>query len=200
MTEDAKAVLAGDAFQERRFQGGDLSGADLGGKELSGCAFQGVRLGQTRWREARLEDCRFDDCDLSRMTPDGLGLRGVTFTGCKLMGIDWSNVSPFPVVTFDRCDLRFASFVSLRLRKTQFSGCNLEEAQFAETDLAESSFAGCRLAGARFERCDLRKVSFAGAIGLTIEPAGNQLRGASVPLDAALRLAESFGLRVITTP
>lgn len=198
MAEDATAIAAGHSFQDRRFEGGDLTGADLGGKDFTACTFKGVRLAQTRWREARVEDCRFEDCDLSRATPDGLGARGVVFAACKLMGIDWSNLGAYPALTFDGCDLRYASFVSLRLRKIAFTGCNLEEAQFVETELAEAVFTDCRLAAARFERCDLRKASFAGSTGLTIVPAGNQLRGTRVPVETALRLAESFGLQVLT--
>lgn len=198
MAEDAGAIAASQSLQDRRFEGGDLTGADLAGKDFTGCTFKGVRLPQTRWREARLEDCRFEDCDLSRMLPDGLGARGVVFAGCKLMGVDWSNLGPYPALTFERCDLRYASFVGLRLRKIAFSGCNLQEAQFADTELAEADFGDCRLDGARFERCDLRKASFAASTGLVLAPAGNQLRGARVPVDAAIRLAESFGLQVLT--
>jgi uncharacterized protein YjbI with pentapeptide repeats len=198
MKEDAAAILSDGSFQEREFEGGDLTGADLGGKDFTSCTFKGLRLAQSRWREARLEDCRFEDCDLSRIVPDGLGARGVVFAGCKLMGVDWSNLGAYPALSFDRCDLRFASFVSLKLRKIAFAGCNLEEAQFVETELAEASFADCRLPGARFERCDLRKASFAGALELALNPASNQVRGARVPVDAAIRLAESFGLKVLT--
>lgn len=198
MKEDAAALRSADSFQDRQFEGGDLTGLDLGGKDFTGCTFKGVRLAETRWREARLEDCRFDDCDLSRMAPGGLGARGVVFAGCKLMGVDWSNLAAYPALTFERCDLRYASFVSLCLRKIAFSSCNLEEAQFSETELAEASFAGCRLTGTRFERCDLRKASFAGAAELKLNPDGNQVRGARIPVDAAVRLAQSFGLHVLT--
>lgn len=197
MADDATALLSGCTFQDLRFEGGDLSGADLGRKELTGCTFKGVRLAETRWRETRIEDCRFEDCDLSRMTPDGMSARDVVFAGCKLMGVDWSNLGAYPALTFERCDLRYASVVKVRLRKISFAACNLEEAQFIETELAEASFAECRLTGARFERCDLRKASFAGATGLMIAPAGNQVRGARIPVEAAIRLAESFGLKVL---
>jgi uncharacterized protein YjbI with pentapeptide repeats len=195
---DASALLGGDSsFQDQRFDGGDLTGADLGGRELTGCVFKGVRLAETRWREARLEDCRFEDCDLSRMAPGALAVRGVVFAGCKMMGIDWSNLGPYPALSFERCDLRYASFVSLKLRKIAFTGCTLEEAQLVDCDLTEASFAQCRLEGARFERCDLRKASFADSIGLALEPQGNQLRGAKVPVETAIQIAESFGLRVL---
>jgi uncharacterized protein YjbI with pentapeptide repeats len=198
MPEEAAAIAEAQSFQDRCFEGGDLTGADLAGKEFTACVFRRVRLPETRWRDARLEDCRFEDCDLSRMAPDALGARGVVFAGCKLMGVDWSNLSAYPAISFERCDLRYGSFVGLRLRKMAFSACNLTEAQFVETDLCEAAFADCQLDGTRFERCDLRKASFAGSRELTILPAGNQLRGAHIPLDAAVRLAESFGLKVLT--
>jgi fluoroquinolone resistance protein len=194
---DASALLERDSVQDQRFDGGDLTGADLGGRELSACVLRGVRLAETRWREARLDDCRFEDCDLSRMSPDALGARGVVFAGCKMMGIDWSNVGPYPALSFERCDLRYDSFVSLKLRKVAFTGCNLEEAQLVDCDLTEASFLDCRLDGARFERCDLRKASFAGSTGLALPPEGNQLRGAKIPVESAIRFAESFGLRVL---
>src|SRR5579885_2001667 len=124
MAEEAGAIAAAEAFQDRRCAGGDLTGADLAGKDFTGCWFKGVRLPQTRWRDARLEDCRFEDCDLSRMLPDGLGARGVVFAGCKLMGVDWSGLSAYPALSFERCDLRYGSFVGLRLRKIAFTACN----------------------------------------------------------------------------
>ena len=198
MVDQGAVIVAGESFQDQRFEGGDLTGLDLGGKDFTGCTFKQLRLPLTRWREARFEDCRFEDCDLSRMAPDGLGARGVVFADCKMMGIDWSNVGAYPAMTFEGCDLRYSSFVGLRLRKIAFTGCNLQEAQFVDTELADAVFADCRLDGARFERCDLRKASFAGSTGLALLPAGNQLGGARVPVDAALRLAESFGLQVLT--
>jgi fluoroquinolone resistance protein len=194
---DPTTLLARDSVQDERIEGGDLSGADLGGRELSACLFKGVRLAETRWREARLEDCRFEDCDLSRMAPDALGARGVVFAGCKMLGIDWSNLGPYPSMSFERCDLRYASFVSLKLRKIAFTGCNLEEAQLVDCDLTEATFTDCRLPGARFERCDLRKASFAGSTGLALTAEGNQLRGAKIPVETAIHFAESFGLRVL---
>src|SRR6185312_9527233 len=120
MADQGAVILAGESFQDQRFEGGDLTGLDLGGKDFTGCTFKQLRLPLTRWREARFEDCRFEDCDLSRMAPDGLGVRGVVFAGCKLMGVDWSHVGAYPAMTFEACDLRYASFIGLRLRKMAF--------------------------------------------------------------------------------
>ncbi|HTA21054.1 MAG TPA: pentapeptide repeat-containing protein, partial [Polyangia bacterium] len=125
MADDTARILEGEVFEGETFRGGDLAEADLAGKELVRCAFENVRLTQSRWRDARLEDCTFDGCELTRIEPGGLLARGVRFVGCKMMGIDWSRVGTFPTLAFESCDLRYGSFVSLRLPKLVFDRCNL---------------------------------------------------------------------------
>jgi uncharacterized protein YjbI with pentapeptide repeats len=132
------------------------------------------------------------------MSPTGLVARGVTFVDCKLMGVEWTELGSFPEVTFRGCDLRYASFVSLALRKLHFERCDLRDAQLVEVDLAEAVFESCKLGGARFERCDLRKASFAGATDLALELVqNNKLAGARVPIETAIRIAEALGLEVV---
>jgi uncharacterized protein YjbI with pentapeptide repeats len=195
---DAHRLLTGDLFEDEVFDGGDLVGADLAGKELVRCTVKNAKLAQSQWRGAKLEECTFEGCDLSRMSPERLLARGVTLVDCKLMGVEWAELGTFPDLAFRGCDLRYASFVSVALRKVTFERCDLREAQLIEVDLVEATFAGCKLGGARFERCDLRKASFAGAVDLALDPAhGNKLAGARVPLETAIRLAESLGLKVV---
>lgn len=192
----AEQLLAGDAFEDETWTGLDLSAADLGNKEFVNCTFNHLKLQKSRWKRARLEDCVFEDCDLTGLDPTLLSLRGATFTRCKLMGIDWTNVSDYPVMTFTECNLSYASFVSLQARKTRFSRCVLLEANFIQADLASAVFEDCQLTGARFETCNLERASFAGCHDLLLDPAHNKVRGASIPLEAAVLLAQSFGLKV----
>ena len=196
MVDAMARILDADFFEDQVFRGGDISEADLGSKELVRCTFKSVKLMQTRWKGARLEDCIFDSCDLTRIVPAGLMARGVHFTGSKMIGIDWSDLGAYPAIAFDGCDLRYDSFVSLRLRKTTFERCDFRDAQLVDVDLTEAIFRDCQLGGARFERCDLRKASFAGAIDLTLEAQGNRLGATRVPFETALRLAQAFGLEV----
>jgi len=196
MTDGSSRLLDADFFEEQTFRGGDLTEADLGSKELVRCTFRNVRMMQSRWKGARLEDCIFDGCDLTRIAPAGLMARGVSFTGCKMIGIDWSDLGAYPAITFDGCDLRYDSFVSLKLRKIQFQRCDLRDAQLVDVDLGEASFRDCQLGGTRFERCDLRRASFTGAVDLILEPQGNRLGGTRVPLETALQLARALGLEI----
>jgi uncharacterized protein YjbI with pentapeptide repeats len=99
-------------------------------------------------------------------------------------------------VRFEDCNLRYASFVRLAMNKTFFLRCMLAEATFLDTQLVQASFEGSDLTGAGFERCALRNANFTGSQGLVLDPRSNDAKGAKVPMDAALRVAELMGLRV----
>lgn len=186
----------GEAFEQATFSALDLGGADLGEKEFVRCTFRDVKLAESRWRRVRLEDCVFEGCDLGRFDPAELLLREVAFKGCKMMGVDWTALGRFPVMTFTDCNLRYCSFMGLVARKIPFVRCALVEATFVKADLAEARFEDCDLAGTRFESCDLRNATFAGSRELVLDPAGNRVQGARIPLEAAIALAASFGLKV----
>jgi len=196
MATTPEQLFGGESFDDETFVGFDLAGTDLSGKIFGGCTFRNVKLSESRWGRARLEDCVLEGCDLTRLAPASMALRGVQFNRCKVMGVDWTGVGEYPDFGFTDCNLDYCSFTSLRARKTPFVRCSLVEASFVDVDLTEAAFDGCRFTGARFERCDLRKASFAGAQDLLLDPARNQIRGASIPPEAALLLAASFGFKV----
>lgn len=194
----AEDLQSGESFDEATFTALAMpeAGVDLGGKSFSRCTFRNLKLPQSRWQGARLEDCLFDGCDLTRLAPAGLALRGVRFERCKMMGIDWSDLGAYPDLAFADCNLDYASFVSVKARKTAFSRCSLVEATFVDCDLCEARFSACDFSGARFERCDLRKAAFAGARGLLLDPAANQVKGTAIPAESARLLALSFGFKL----
>ena len=61
----------------------------------------------------------------------------------------------------------------------------------------ESVFEECQFDGTRFEECDLRRTRFPHAKDLFVDPAKNNVKGMQVPLETAIHLAASFGMRVI---
>ncbi|AKU94698.1 MCBG protein [Labilithrix luteola] len=185
------------SFEEQTFEGLALEREDLGGREFYGCTFRNSKLAETRWLRTRLEECTFEGCDLSGADFTMLSLREVTFLSCRLMGIDFSKVGQFPNVSFEDCNLRYVSMVSIPLRKTTFRRCAIKEASFFEADLVEAKFEECQFAETRFESCDLRKAKFPNAQDLFLDPARNRLKDTHVPLETAILLARSFGMRVL---
>jgi len=173
-----------------------LAVADLSGKELARCTFRRCKLPESRWSRTKLEDCLFEDCDLTGMAPQELALRGVAFKGTKLMGVDWTDLGKLPDVSFERCDLRYASFVKQRLRATRFVGCVAREASFLEVDLTEADFTDSDLTGSTIRGCSLGKTNFSRATGVFFEPQHNKVKGVRISLAAAVLLAQSFGMVV----
>jgi uncharacterized protein YjbI with pentapeptide repeats len=189
-------LLAEAYFEGESFLGLELGEADLSRKEFQSCTFRNVKLPSSRWMGALLEDCTFELCDLSNFSPKGLATRDVTFSECKLIGVDWTGVSPHPRIAFEACDLRYAAFASAHLRKTPFRRSQITGATFVDVDLTECDFDGSDLAGTTFRECVLHKADFSGARGVLLDPAKNRVKDARISLDAAALLAASFGLRV----
>jgi len=197
MASNAPSDLqTGDYFADVTFSELSLPGVDLSDKEFERCTFRRCKLPESRWARAKLEDCAFEDCDLGRMVPQQLGLRGVTFRDSKLMGVDWSELAPRPDVTFERCDLRYASFVKLRLPKARFLRCGMREGNLIEVDLTEADFAGSDLTGSTIAGCTLTKADFSRATGVFFDPQRNKTKGARITLGTGLAILESVGLQV----
>lgn len=179
------------------FEGLDLTSAALVDRELTDCAFRHCKLGASTWRAMRLESCRFEGCDLTRASLAGAKIHGATFTGCKLMGIDFSELAIAHDLVFVDSNLRYCSFVDMKLRKLSATRCAITDANFLDVDLGGALFDECEFTNTVFQRCELRGARFPHARGLYLDPRANKVKGAKVPLETAILLAQSFDLSVI---
>jgi uncharacterized protein YjbI with pentapeptide repeats len=186
-----------DSFEGQVYENLVLEGADLGKREFTKCVFRGCRLGESRWPRTRLEDCVFDHCDLTRADVGGTSMYDVRFKSSKLMGIDFTHLAKHPAMAFEECNLRYASFVGLVLRKLKFVRCGIQEANFFETDLTGATFEDCQFTGTQFQGCTLHKAKFPGAKDLFLDPVRNRVKGVQVPLETAILLATSHEMRVL---
>ncbi len=185
-----------DYFENETFDQLELQGAKLRGKEFYRCTFLNSHLQESRWTDSKLEACVFRGCDLTRAVLAHTALRDVRFESSKLMGIDWSGVSPNPEVAFEECNLRYASFGGLSLRKTAFARCMAHEVNFLDADLTDADFTGTDLGGSNFQGCTLTRSDFSGAIGVFIDPARNRLKSTRVPVETAVLVAQTLGMVV----
>ncbi len=184
-------------FENETFAHLDLQGANLGGKEFYRCTFQSAHLQESRWTGSKLEACVFRGCDLTRAQLTHTALRDVRFEGSKLMGIDWSAISPNPELAFDECNLRYCSFVGLSLRKTVFARCTALEVNFLDVDLSDTDFTGTDLSGSNFRGCTLTRADLRGTRGVFIDPAAhNRLKATRVPVETAVLIAQTLGMLV----
>jgi fluoroquinolone resistance protein len=185
-----------DVFEDEVFSDLEWPNADLSAKEFIRCTFRRVVLTATHWSGARLDDCTFDACDLTRMKPAKMSALGVAFIGCRLLGVDWTGIRPNPTMTFEGCNLQYASFVEVNLTKARFTRCRLVEVNFIESRLVDVEFAGSDLRGSRFEDCDLRDADFSESQGGVIDPAKNRVKGTRISVAMAVLVAMSAGMRV----
>ncbi|MFO0557562.1 MAG: pentapeptide repeat-containing protein [Polyangiales bacterium] len=183
-------------LDELRFEQLDLRKLSLAAKTFSRCTWTKVSLQESDWRGALLEECVFIDCDLSRARLDGVRLRDVSFRRTRLMGVDWSGVGEFSEFDFDECDLQFATFVGVSLRKLQCKASRVTEATFERCDLTQANFTGSDLRASRFERCELGRADFSTASGALIDPTKNKAKGTKISAESAALLATSMGLIV----
>lgn len=185
-----------DFFEGETFDDLEAAHAVVANKELFRCTFRGSKLGDTRWERCTFEACVFSECDLTRMVPTNSALRGVTFQRCKLLGVDFSRMALNPEVTFEGCILRYVVMNDVNLRGTLFHDCEMQDAQFVESSFVDADFAGSDLTGASFSRCELAGADFSGARGVYFEPRQNSAKGAFIPIETAVMIAQAAGLRV----
>jgi fluoroquinolone resistance protein len=185
-----------DYFVDETFDEVEAVGINLSGKEFERCVFRRCKLSESRWARAKFEQCRFEDCDLARIVPRGVSLSGVAFTNSRLMGVDWTELGLVPSMSFDGCDLRYASFVKAKLQKTSLVNCVARESTFVDTDLSAANFSDTDLTGATFQGCTFAKADFTKAVGFAFDPQANRVKGARVSVDAAIAFVQSFGVAV----
>lgn len=186
----------GESFDDTIFEGLDLASFDLSGKDFYRCTFRDANLSESRWRGARLEACVIERCDVTRMSTVDLRAHGVTFRGCKVMGVEWTKSSLSPDLRFEDCDLRYTSFVGVHLSKTAFLRCKATEVQFIDVDLTDADFSGSELTGSSFRGVKLDGANFITATGAHLDPATNRVKGVRVGAETAALLAASFGMKV----
>ncbi|WP_437677691.1 pentapeptide repeat-containing protein [Sorangium sp. So ce131] len=190
------SLESNDSFADVTFSDLSMEAADLSGKDFERCTFRRCKLPDSSWAKARLEDCVFEGCDLSQMLPEQLALRGVAFKDTRLWSVDWSVVGTFPSVEFERCDLRYSSFLKLRLSRTPFIDCRLTEANFIEVDLTEADFTGSNLLGSTVQGCVLTKTNFSKASGVLVDPQKNRVKSTRLGVEAAVALVQTLGFVV----
>jgi hypothetical protein len=70
------------------------------------------------------------------------------------------------------------------------------EANFFDLDLTDADFSGTDLTGSNFRGCTLTRTDFSSAVGAFLDPARNRLKDTRVPVETAVLLAQTLGMRV----
>lgn len=190
-------MLAPDYFDGETFSGLCRFVAAAPDAVFDGCRFEQCRVAGADLSSFCLEDCTFVECDLSLAVVKGTAFKTVHFERCKLEGVNFFECCQTALsVSFTECNLRYASFSGLPLRKTNFQNCCLREAVFTRADLAGSHFDQCDLARAVFLHTHLGKADFSTAYHFVLDPDANFVRQAKFSVYGLPGLLEKYNLEI----
>ena len=189
------AEIQSDAeYIDREFDPVDLKQVLISQSELQRCDFNRCDLSQSVFTDCRFDDCTFQSCDLSLIKFKEVHLRNSTFTGSKLVGIDWTGVAKTFSADFSDCVLNLSNFSAMNLKKRKIVNCIAHEVSFAESNMTECN---CRLtdfAGSVFSKTNLTRADFTDARNYIIDVRANTTTKMKLSLPEALSILETLGI------
>jgi fluoroquinolone resistance protein len=81
------------------FKNLNISQQRIDSKVFEDCEFSNCNFSETIFQQCEFTNCSFSQCDFSLAKPELSQFRGVQFTECKMIGIDWARAS-WPKVAF----------------------------------------------------------------------------------------------------
>ncbi|SRR5579883_2493011 len=168
--------------------------ADLRSQDFEDVIFSGCTLISTEAREAKFIDCAFQECIISSVKFDGAVLQ-VEFKNSKIEGVNFFTAKrEILSLSFEGCLVRYSSFAELKLKETRFKSCVFQHVDFADADLSGSDFSDSKFEECKFRNTNLSKANFQRAIGYTIDPTLNKVKGAKFDVPEVLALLAPFGI------
>jgi fluoroquinolone resistance protein len=175
-------------IEKTDFTATNLPQHDFESVEFRGCTFNNLS-------GYHFSDCLFTSCNLSNAELRGSKMQDVLFRDCKLIGINFFTTSDFGFnLTFERCQLDYASFEHKKMNKSVFEDCRLHGANFTQTDLSKSKMENCDLLNAIFASTNISGVDFSTNVNFNIDPTQNQVKKAKFAADNLAGLLSRFDL------
>lgn len=187
------AFDAGLDYFSKHFTGLDLSRCVLGARSYEECVFTACNFSDATLASCKLLDCGFFDCNLSLAKVAHTRFRAVTFTGCKLVGINWTSAAWQRLATaapleFRDCILNDGSFLGLALQELVVEHCKARDVDWRDANLTGANLRHTDLTHALFSRTNLSGADLTGATGYDIDVLNNDVRHARFSRDEAVRL------------
>jgi fluoroquinolone resistance protein len=177
------------------FENIDYTGKIISKNEFYSCRFHRCNFSDCNLSHNTFIDCSFVDCNLSMLKIIGSSLKNVTFKGCKLIGVDFSECNDFLFkVDFENCILDYSYFLKKKMAKTTFKVCTIKDANFTDSDLTQAIFGQCDLSGTVFERTNLTGADFSSSYNFSIDPEANRIKNARFSQQGLSGLLQKYGI------
>lgn len=124
-------------------------------------------------------DCLFASCNLSNAQVAKAKGQDLSFSNCKLIGINFYQMLDFGFsLHFESCLLDYASFDKKKMNKSTFNNCKLHGANFSKADLSKAILKDCDLVDAIFDGTNLSGMDFTTNRNFSIDPQQNLIKRA----------------------
>jgi fluoroquinolone resistance protein len=182
-------------FDSELFQ--DDACSDMSGSTFYRCKFVSVNMVEAVARNCSFENCLFIGCDISRLSVSSSSFQEVQFVDCRILGVDWSKVSPLVFsVDIKDSNASYSSFDGLALRGCVFQGVNLTDCSFSMCDLTSVDFDACEMSGVSFSRSILKSTDFSSSSNVVLDHRECILRDTKINVTDALSILQRQGIVV----
>lgn len=197
-----QTMINGEDYFDLSFSKLDLSGSEFKDIEFEECQFSDCDFSEVKLISCKFVNCEFIRCNLSLAQLPNSRLFGITWTECKLVGIDWTRIDwPSYHVDFElrfqRCILNDSSFFGLTLNELILDECKLHDVDFREGDFQRSLMTYCDFSHSLFMRTNLCAADLTESINYAINVLENQVKAAKFSRYEALNLLEYLGIELI---
>nr|WP_299344551.1 pentapeptide repeat-containing protein [Allomuricauda sp.] len=182
---------------DKLFKGFDYKQNPLPKGEYESCTFKNCIFSNGYLDNQHFMECEFVDCDLTNANLKHTTFKECSFKDSKLVGLRFEDCDTLLMsMSFDHCNLGFASFFELSLPQTKFIACSMEETDFTQTDLTSSLFQNCNLEKTIFSQTVLDKADLTTSFGFNINPEENRLKRTRFSKDNLIGLLKKHDIVV----
>ena len=198
----AQAEFKECEYFTKNFKGLNLSGQTFDNREFEDCTFRECDFSDALLKGCQFIDCEFIKCNMSVLKIVHSKFSAVTFTECKLIGIDWTKASwsEFAIsaqLKFYQCNINDCSFFGLNIPGLIMSGCKAHDVDFREGDFRKANFTDTDFSNSLFSQTSLANADFTSAIRYNIDVYLNDINQARFSRFEAINLLSSLGIELV---
>ena len=174
----------------------DRDGLNL--KEFEGCSFVRCDFSACNFIGVTFIDCTFTDCNFTGAKINHVAFRTVHFNGCLMQELNFAMCDKLIFeIHFNRCNLDFAKFYTLKIKGMTFIDCSMIAVDFMKADLTEVIFDRCDLYKTVFSNTILDKADFRTSFNYALDPEKNKIKRAMFSLGNVKGLLEKHQIKVL---
>jgi len=201
-TSIPELTSVGSEHYDQEFNDLCLSNIEFSAVLFDNCTFSACDLSESVFSRCNFRDCHFDNCNLSVMKVGYSRFSDVTFDGCKIVGVDWTQ-GQWPKfalgspISFRHCVIDSSSFYGLPFARCHLVNCHAHDVDFRGADLTDADFSDTDLLTSLFDNTVLTRANFNGSENYSIDVNNNVINQAKFCRLEAVCLLDGLGIELI---